>query len=139
MDLANNMFLVMERSETPTIRVRVNPLHIQQFHATAAGARDAKLVVEVMLGEKSHSTEKEKYKIFQGSLGGRTRKQLKKGDTVEFSHLRPNFPTTPDRIARIIIVVYWVREGGRGEFMEMLLSRELFVMEESKLIAIDTP
>ena len=100
----------------------------------------SKLVVELMLGEKSHSSEKEKYKIFQGSLGGRTRKQLKKGETyVEFSKLRPNFPTTAERITRIIIVVYWVQEGGRGNFLEVQLSHELFVMEETKMIAIDTP
>jgi len=62
-----------------------------------------------MMGEKSHNHEK--YKIFRGSLSGQTRKQYKKSDTIEFKNIRINYPSSPDKMSKIIIVLYSVSNG----------------------------
>ena len=55
MDLINKIHMTVEKSTLPSINVQISQSEIQLFEEASAN-KDWKLVVEVMFGEKSHSS-----------------------------------------------------------------------------------
>lgn len=49
-----------------------------------------------------------------------------------------NFRTTVDKNSKIIIALYHLIEGRKKVFREILISNDLFIIEENKLISIDS-
>lgn len=80
-DLANNIFLTLEKNILPPIIVTLDPAEIRAFEE-ANGGRDGKLVVEVLFAERSHATDREKYKIYKSGISGCCRKKYMKNETV---------------------------------------------------------
>lgn len=91
-----------------------------------------------MFGQRSHSSANEKYKIFKNGIAGPCRKKYIKSELVEFKNLRVNFRTTVDKNSKIIIVLYHLIEGRKKVLREVLISNDLFIIEENKLISIDS-
>lgn len=120
--------------------MKIEEAELRFFEETAAGnvGKDWKLVVEVLFAEKSHSSEREKYKIYRGGIGGSARKRWIKGDSIEFRNLRINYASTLDKNSKILVVLYHLAEGRRKIFRDVLLSKDLFIIEENKLISIDS-
>lgn len=135
-DIANDVHLTFERANIPNITVHISPDEIAAFEEASAG-RDMKLVVEVMFGEKSHSTQSEKFKIFRNGIAGSYAKKYCKSNVIEFKNLRTNYHTTVDKNSKLVIVLYYLGEGKRKTFREVLLSKDLFIIEENKIMAVD--
>lgn len=102
------------------------------------GSKEGKLVVEVLFAEKSHATDREKYKIYKSGISGCCRKKYIKNETVEFRNLKINYPSSLDKNSKIIITLYHLTSERKKIFREVLLSKDLFIIEENKLINIDT-
>ena len=73
-------------------------------------------MVEVMFGERSHSSQSEKYKIFRGGIGGSFAKKLSSNDVMEFKNLRINYHTTVDKNSKIIIALYYLVDSKKKIF-----------------------
>lgn len=56
-DLANGIFLTLEKTTLPPIIVTIDPAEIKLFEETMGG-KDGKLIVEVLFAEKSHATDR---------------------------------------------------------------------------------
>jgi hypothetical protein len=57
LDLANNIFLTLEKTTLPPITVFIDPAEIRLFEETV-GSKEGKLVVEVLFAEKSHASDR---------------------------------------------------------------------------------
>jgi hypothetical protein len=77
LDLANDIFLTLEKTTLPPITVTIDPAEVKAFEEWP-GAKEGKLVVEVLFAEKSHSSEREKYKVYKSGISGCSRKRFTK-------------------------------------------------------------
>jgi hypothetical protein len=136
-DLANGIFLTLEKTTLPPIIVTISSAEIKLFEETV-GAKDGKLIVEVLFAEKSHATDREKYKIYKSGISSCARKKYIKNETVEFRNLKINHPSSLDKYSKIIIVLYQLTNERKKIFREVMISKDLFIIEENKLINIDT-
>lgn len=134
-DIANNVFLLPEKTVLPPITVSIDPSELKLFE-DAAGGKDWKLVVEVLFAEKSHSSEK--YKVFRGGISGAARKRYTGDETIEFRNLRVNYASSLDKNSKIVIMLYQLTDTRRRVLREVLISKDLFVIDETKLMLIDT-
>lgn len=126
-DLANNVYITVERSTIPPILVNINPKEIVAFEEAAAG-HDWKLVVEVMFAERSHSSQHERYKIFKGGIAGSCRKKFIKSETIDFRNLKINYHSTVDKNSKIVIALYYFTDSRKKIFRQVLLSKDLFIV-----------
>lgn len=95
-------------------------------------------MVEVLFAEKSHSSDREKYKVYKSGISGCSRKRFTKNETIEFRNLKINHPSSLDKYSKIIIALYYLANDRKKVFRELLISKDLFIIEENKLINIDT-
>ena len=90
-----------------------------------------------MFGEKSHSSQSQKYKIFRGGIIGGNAKKYSKNEVLEFKKLKVNYHTTVDKNSKLIIALYYLIDK-KKIFREILLSKDLFIIEENKIMNVDT-
>jgi hypothetical protein len=81
LDLANGIFLTLEKSTLPPIRVRIERAEVAAFEEWACG-KEGRLVVEVLFAEKSHATDREKYKIYKSGISGCACKRYTKNESI---------------------------------------------------------
>lgn len=81
LDLANGIFLTLEKTTLPPITVSVDSAEVAAFEEWAGG-KEGKLVVEVLFAEKSHATDREKYKIYKSGISGCARKRYTKNESI---------------------------------------------------------
>lgn len=87
LDLVYDVFLALQNAVIPTITVKVPEDNVKKWQTEGVD----KLMLEVLLGEKTHSTDKEKFKILKRGIIGKTVKKVIAKEEIQFSDLRFNF------------------------------------------------
>ena len=59
-------------------------------------------------------------------------------EVIKFKNLKINYHTTVDKNSKLIVGLYYLLDGKRMVFREILLSNNLFIIEENKLMNVDT-
>lgn len=72
--------------------------------------------MEVLFAEKSHSTDREKYKIYKSGITGCSRKKYIKNETIEFKNLKINYASSLDKNSKIIITLYHLSQERKKYF-----------------------
>lgn len=84
--------------------------------------------MEVLFAERSHASDREKYKIYKSGISGCCRKKYIKNETVEFKNLKINYPSSLDKNSKIIIALYHLTADRRKLIREVLISKDLFII-----------
>ncbi len=71
-------------------------------------------------------------------MGGWARKKYVRSETLDFSGLRLNYPSSLDKNSKLLVVLYQLGADRKKILREVLMSSDIFVIEENKLINIDT-
>jgi hypothetical protein len=91
-----------------------------------------------MLCEKSSCAEREKFKILKGGITGCSRKKVQEKNRIEFRGLKFNYNSNPDKNSKLLIALYKINKERIRTYIQILVSRDIFLIEDGKAIIIDS-